>query len=249
MAVEDPDSPHGLRLLIQDYPFAVDGLEIWSAIKSWVEEYCNFYYKTEEMIQKDTELQEWWKEVREKGHADKKDEPWWPEMQTRKDLIDSCTIVIWISSALHAAINFAMYSYGGYIPHRPTMSQRLVPEEGSPEYEELKQKPDSVFFKTINSQLQTLLGMSIMETFSRHTSDEVYLGNRDTPQWTKDAEPLESFEKFGRKLGEIEKGILSKNNDPKWRNRNGPVKIPYTLFLPTSGPGLTGKGIPNSISI
>ncbi|KAM7473802.1 hypothetical protein LguiB_021045 [Lonicera macranthoides] len=29
MTVEDLNSPHGLRLLIQDYPFAVDGLEIW----------------------------------------------------------------------------------------------------------------------------------------------------------------------------------------------------------------------------
>uniref|UniRef100_A0A5B7B1M6 Lipoxygenase n=1 Tax=Davidia involucrata TaxID=16924 RepID=A0A5B7B1M6_DAVIN len=47
MAVEDSNSPHGLRLLIEDYPYAVDGLEIWLAIKAWVEDYCNFYYKTD----------------------------------------------------------------------------------------------------------------------------------------------------------------------------------------------------------
>jgi len=34
MAVEDPSSPYGLRLVIDDYPYAVDGLEIWSAIQT-----------------------------------------------------------------------------------------------------------------------------------------------------------------------------------------------------------------------
>ncbi|KAL6324008.1 hypothetical protein AAG906_006279 [Vitis piasezkii] len=87
MAVEDSEAPHGLRLLIDDYPYAVDGLEIWSAIETWVKEYCSFYYKTDEMVQKDSELQSWWKEVREEGHGDKKDEPWWPKMHTVKELI------------------------------------------------------------------------------------------------------------------------------------------------------------------
>ncbi|KAF9616533.1 hypothetical protein IFM89_029994 [Coptis chinensis] len=31
IAVKDPSHPHGLRLLIQDYPYDVDGLEIWWA--------------------------------------------------------------------------------------------------------------------------------------------------------------------------------------------------------------------------
>lgn len=78
MAVEDKNSPHGIRFLIEDYPYAIDGLQIWSAIKTWAEEYCNFYYKTDEMVQKDNELQLWSKEIGEKGHGDKKNEPWWP---------------------------------------------------------------------------------------------------------------------------------------------------------------------------
>ncbi|KAI3676054.1 hypothetical protein L1987_85650 [Smallanthus sonchifolius] len=57
MAVEDSNSPHGLRLTIEDYPYAVDGLEIWSAIKTWVQDYCTFYYKNDGMVQNDTELQ------------------------------------------------------------------------------------------------------------------------------------------------------------------------------------------------
>ncbi|KAL8155569.1 putative linoleate 9S-lipoxygenase 5 [Apium graveolens] len=249
MAVEDSNSPHGLRLLIEDYPYAVDGLEIWSAIKTWVSEYCNFYYKTDDMVQNDNELQLWWKEVREEGHGDKKNEPWWPKMQTRQELIDSCTLIIWIGSALHAAVNFGQYPYAGYLPNRPTLSRRFMPEPGTPEYEELKADPDSVYLKTITSQLPTLLGIALIEILSRHATDTLYLGQRDSPDWTKDAEPLEAFERFSTKLDGIEKKIVELNNDGKLKNRVGPVNMPYTLLYPTSEPGLSGKGIPNSVSI
>jgi linoleate 9S-lipoxygenase len=249
VAVEDPSSPHGVRLLIEDYPYAVDGLEIWSAIKEWVRDYCSFYYKTDDRVQKDYEIQSWWKEVREEGHGDLKDAPWWPKMQTREELIDSCTIIIWVASALHAAINFGQYPFGGFLPNRPSMSRRLMPEEGSAEYEELKSNPEKAFLKTITSQYQTLLGISLIEILSRHTSDEVYLGQRDTLEWTTDSKPMEALDKFRKKLADIEKRIFDMNRDDKLKNRFGPVKMPYTLLVPTSKVGLTGRGIPNSVSI
>ncbi|OIS96210.1 PREDICTED: linoleate 9S-lipoxygenase 6 [Nicotiana attenuata] len=249
MAVEDSSSPHGIRLLIQDYPYAVDGLEIWSAIKSWVTEYCSFYYKSDDSILKDNELQAWWKELREEGHGDLKDEPWWPKMENCQELIDSCTIIIWTASALHAAVNFGQYPYAGYLPNRPTVSRRFMPEPGTSEYELLKTNPDKAFLRTITAQLQTLLGVSLIEILSRHTSDEIYLGQRDSPKWTYDEEPLAAFERFGNKLSDIENRIIEMNGDQIWRNRSGPVKAPYTLLFPTSEGGLTGKGIPNSVSI
>ncbi|KAA8536607.1 hypothetical protein F0562_029085 [Nyssa sinensis] len=89
MAVEDSNSPHGLRLLIEDNPFVVAGLKIWLVIKAWIEDYCNFYYKSDDTVQKDSELQSWWKELREVGYGGKKDESWWPQMQTRKELMDT----------------------------------------------------------------------------------------------------------------------------------------------------------------
>ncbi|XAR52603.1 Linoleate 9S-lipoxygenase [Bertholletia excelsa] len=249
MAVEDPKSPHGIRLLIEDYPYAVDGLEIWSAIKTWVEDYCSCYYKTDEMIREDPELQSWWRELREKGHGDKKDEPWWPKMQTREDLVQTCTIIIWVASALHAAVNFGQFPYGGYLPNRPAMSRRFLPKPGTPEYAELESDPQKAFLKTVTPQWLSILGISLIEILSRHAADEVFLGQRDTAEWTRDEEALKAFERFGDKLKEIEDRILKLNSDEKWRNRYGPAKIPYTLLFPSSEVGLTGKGIPNSVSI
>ncbi|KAH7847289.1 hypothetical protein Vadar_024296 [Vaccinium darrowii] len=249
MVVEDANAPHGLRLLIKDYPYPVDGLKIWSAIETWVHDYCHFYYKDDQSVQADSELQSWWKELREEGHGDKKDEPWWPKMQTLKDLIDTCTIIIWVGSALHAAVNFGQYSYAGYIPNRPTISRRFMPEPGSAAYEELKANPEKAFLKTITAQLQTLLGISSIEIFSRHSLDQVYLGQRDTAESTTDVELLEAFGRFRKELGEIEDEIVELNSDEKLKNRVGPVKVPYTLLFPTSESGLTGKRIANSVSI
>lgn len=254
MATPDPSCPHGLRLLIEDYPFAVDGLEIWSAIETWVTEYCTLYYPTDNVVQSDSELQNWWEELRNEGHGDKKDEPWWPEMQTRAELIQSCTIIIWVASALHAAVNFGQWPYAGYLPNRPTISRRFMPEPGTAEYAELETNPDVAFLKTITSQLQTLIGVSLIEILSRHSTDEIYLGQRDTLEWSSDAEALAAFERFGKKLIEIENRITAMNADKRWKNRVGPIKMPYTLLYPNTSDysregGLTGKGIPNSISI
>ncbi|OAY46719.1 probable linoleate 9S-lipoxygenase 5 isoform X2 [Manihot esculenta] len=248
VAVEDENSPNGLRLMIEDYPFAVDGLEIWSAIKIWVKQYCSFYYKTNDMVRQDSELQTWWKEIQEKGHGDKKDEPWWPRMQTCDELIETCTITIWIASALHAALNFGQYPYTGYVPNRPAISRRLMPEKGSAEYKELESNFEEALFKTITAKPVALVGISVVEILSTHSPEEEYLGQR-TPGWTSDAEPLEAFKKFQETVEGIGERILDRNRDTRLKNRTGPVQVPYTLLFPASEGGLTGKGIPNSISI
>ncbi|KVI01734.1 Lipase/lipooxygenase, PLAT/LH2 [Cynara cardunculus var. scolymus] len=248
MAIEDSNSPHGLRLLIEDYPYAVDGLEIWFAIKTWVEDYCTFYYKNDEMVLKDLELESWWKELIEQGHGDKKHEPWWPTLDSCHNLIDTCTTIIWVASALHAAVNFGQYSYAGYFPNRPTISRRLMPEPHTKEYDEVEENLDNVLLKTMTAQHPALMGISLIELLSRHPSDEVYLGHRE-PNWTMDLEPLKAFEKFGKELKDIEERIEKRNGDKSRRNRVGVVDVRYTLLQPYSQEGLTGKGIPNSVSI
>ncbi|XP_021772933.1 probable linoleate 9S-lipoxygenase 5 [Chenopodium quinoa] len=247
MAVKDSKSPHGYKLLIEDYPYAVDGLQIWGAIETWVKEYCLFYYKTDIMVANDPELQSWWKEIREIGHGDKKDEKWWPEMKTINELTETCTTIIWVASALHAVVNFGQYPYSGHMPNRPTISRRFMPKTKK-ELKELEKNPDGVFLKTVTSQLRTLACLSVIELISRHSEDEVYLGQRE-PGWTSDAPPIEAFKRFSKKLESIEKEILDRNKDPELKNRVGPAKLPFTLLCPSSGVGITGRGIPNSVSI
>ncbi|MCI31921.1 seed lipoxygenase, partial [Trifolium medium] len=151
-----------------DYPYAVDGLEIWTTIKTWVQDYVSLYYATDNDIKSDSELQHWWKEVVEKGHGDLKDKPWWPKLQTLEELIEVCTIIIWTASALHAAVNFGQYPYGGFILNRPTLSRRLLPEKGSAQYDEMVKSPQKAYLRTITPKFQTLIDLSVIEILSRH---------------------------------------------------------------------------------
>ncbi|KAK3199070.1 hypothetical protein Dsin_022485 [Dipteronia sinensis] len=133
LAVEDPSAPHGLKLTIEDNPFANDGLVLWDTIKQWVTDYVNHYYPNPSLVDSDKELQEWWSEIRNVGHGDKKDEPWWPVLETPEDLIEIITIIVWVASGHHAAVNFGQYTYAGYFPNRPTIARINMPDENPSE--------------------------------------------------------------------------------------------------------------------
>ncbi|CAA3013935.1 linoleate 13S-lipoxygenase 2-1, chloroplastic-like [Olea europaea subsp. europaea] len=59
MAVEDSNAPCGLKLKIDDYPYARDGLLIWDAIKQCVTGYVTYYYPQANLVKADNELQAW----------------------------------------------------------------------------------------------------------------------------------------------------------------------------------------------
>lgn len=119
MAIPDENSEHGVRLVIEDYPFAADGLELWSAIRSWLLEYVDLIYTDEESVQNDRELQSWWAEIRTVGHGDKKDADGWPILDSKASLVQTLSTIVWIASCHHAAVNFGQYEYAGFMPQSP----------------------------------------------------------------------------------------------------------------------------------
>lgn len=252
IAEEDPSSPHGLKLAIEDYPYANDGLVLWDTIKSWVTDYVNHYYKDPILVESDQELQSWWEEIRTVGHGDKKDEPWWPNLKTQKDLIEIVTTIVWITSGHHAAVNFGQYSYAGYFPNRPTIARNNMPTEdpSDPEWELFLDKPEVTLLKCFPSQIQATTVMTVLDILSSHSPDEEYIGQTLEPSWAEDPIINAAFEKFKGKLMELEGVIDGRNADRTKRNRNGAGILPYELLKPTSDqPGVTGKGVPYSISI
>lgn len=251
MAVEDPFAPHGLRLTIEDYPFANDGLLLWDNIKEWVTDYVNHYYSDPSVVESDHELQAWWTEIRTVGHADKKDEPWWPNLKTPKDLIQILSTIIWVTSGHHAAVNFGQYAYGGYFPNRPTIARTIMPnEDPSPEeWKEFIKKPEKALLKCYPSQLQATRVMAVLDILSTHSPDEEYIGEMMEPSWAEDPVIKAAFERFTQRMKKLEKIIDERNENTKFKNRNGAGIVPYELLKPFSKPGVTGKGVPCSISI
>ncbi|GKE61315.1 linoleate 13S-lipoxygenase 2-1, chloroplastic-like protein, partial [Tanacetum coccineum] len=215
MAVKDQNEPHGLKLTIEDYPFANDGLLLWDAIKEWVTSYVEHYYPQANLVKSDKELQAWWDEIRTVGHGDKKDEPWWPQLKTQADLIKIVSTMIWVTSGYHAAINFGQYDFTGYFPNRPTIAGTKMPNEDT----------------------------------MKKSGREKYIGGDIEEAWKVKPAIKVAFEKFKGTLKEIEDIIDTRNANPELRNRSGARLVPYQLLKPNSVSGVTGMGVPNSISI
>ncbi|EFJ14272.1 hypothetical protein SELMODRAFT_234610 [Selaginella moellendorffii] len=249
MAVPDATSKGGVKLIVEDYPYAVDGLEIWTAIEKWVTDYLEIYYKNDASVTSDPELQAWWSELINKGHADKKDEKWWIKLDSKKSLTSVLTTLIWIASAHHAAVNFGQYAYAGYMPNRPTTTHRPIPEKDSDEHKKLLADPERFFLSCVSSKMEAILCLLTVEILSSHAAEEEYLGQRAVENWTANANVKAAFVAFGEELRKVERSIINRNNDPALKNRVGAVNVPYTLLYPSSANGITGKGIPNSISI
>jgi linoleate 9S-lipoxygenase len=250
MAVEDASARHGLRLMIQDYPYAEDGLEVWAAIERWVTEYVSIYYKTDDDVKSDSEVQEWWREIREIGHGDHANAHWWADMSTRAVLAETLTTLVWLTSGHHAAVNFGQYAYFGYMPNYPTMTRLLIPERGSNEYKEMLANPEAHFLRTVSTQGEATLIMATVEILAQHMGDEEYLGERKDPRWTSDPDALDALARFKSSLVDIEKHVEERIKASNYNShRSGPTMLDYTLLMPSSGEGLTFRGIPNSISI
>ncbi|XP_042514343.1 linoleate 13S-lipoxygenase 2-1, chloroplastic-like isoform X2 [Macadamia integrifolia] len=251
MAVKDPTAEHGVKLTIKDYPFADDGLLIWTAIKNWVIDYVNHYYPDSSLVESDQELQAWWTEVRTQGHGDKKDEPWWPVLKTVENLIEILTTIIWVASCHHSAVNFGQYAYGGYFPNRPTIARTNMPTE-EPSEQVLKkfiENPALALLHSFPSQIQATTMMTLYDVLSTHSIDEEYLGGKMEVSCAENPITKAAFKKFNERMKEIEAIIDVRNTDLKLKNRTGAGIVPYQLLKPFSKSGLTGMGIPNSISI
>ncbi|KAM3371265.1 hypothetical protein ACQJBY_018577 [Aegilops geniculata] len=241
----DPKKAEELELLIKDYPYAVDGLEIWTAIKEWVTDYCAIYYaEGDRAVAGDSELQAWWSEVRNVGHGDLSDAPWWPAMDSVDDLVETCATIIWLGSAYHSAVSFGQYAYNGFVPNRPTITSGGMPADAGAAVTEAE------FLGRITPKNEAF-GLMALTMSPPVKPGEPLMGERpDTERWTSEQRAAKALLEFNAKLDAVAEAVKKRNADGTLRNRNGPVEVPYTLLAPRADPAAPHVGgIPNSIAV
>ncbi|KAE8649494.1 lipoxygenase 2, chloroplastic [Cucumis sativus] len=246
----DSEGRDVLELTIKDYPFANDGLLLWNALLEWVTEYVNHYYGDEEnAVINDTELQAWWGEIQEKGHPDKREG--WFALRTRDDLIKIASTIAWVGSGHHASVNFLQYAYGGYMPNRPTIARtNMLTENHSDKFlKDFINQPEKKLNELFPSDAQAAIVKQTMFLLSIHSPDEEYIGDAIEPAWALDPSISNAFEKFKANLTDLEKKIDELNQNKDLKNRYGAAIIPYEAMKPRSKPGITGSGVPYSVSI
>jgi arachidonate 15-lipoxygenase len=113
---------------LADYPYRDDATRVWAAIARWVSGYIDHYYANDAVVVQDEELQSWLGEVSasDKGAVSGLSDG--GRVDTKVALKDVLTMVIFTSSAQHAAVNFAQHTDMAFSPAYPLASYGPFPE-------------------------------------------------------------------------------------------------------------------------
>lgn len=123
-------------------------------------------------------------------------------------------------------------------------------EEASPaDKKKFMERSEAFLLECFPSQIEATTMIAILDVLSNHSPDEEYIDGEAQACWGDDIVIKAAFKHFHGKLMEIVGIIDARNVDEKLKNRSGAEVVPYELLKPYSGPGVTGKGVPNSISI
>lgn len=196
---------------LPSYPYRDDGLLIWEAIKEYVENILNIYYKNDEDVAQDSHLDEWLSEFESNGyvHSD------WGEIKTLDDLKDLLTSLIFSATALHGAMNTMQYEVYGFVPNSPVaMLRRPIREKGVTSQDDI--------VETLPAHHSTLIFLFLSETFDE---DIKLAGNKFI--YSNDTDFRQVFLRFKMNLQHIESLV---------NERNHLRKVPYISMLPSRIP-------------
>lgn len=113
--------------MLPDYPYRDDALLVWGAITTWVKNYLSIYYFSDTDVLRDSELQAWAKEITSIDGGRVKSFGQNGQIQTFDYLVDAVTLLIFTSSAQHAAVNFPQGDLMDYTPAIPLAGYTPAP--------------------------------------------------------------------------------------------------------------------------
>ncbi|MBM4251832.1 MAG: lipoxygenase [Deltaproteobacteria bacterium] len=204
---------------LPDHPYRDDALLVWQAIRGWVNDYIEHFYKTDDDIVRDHELGNWTAELADPASGAIKNLGQGGRIRTRETLKDVVTMVIFTASAQHAAVNFAQKTDMAFHPGYPLASYKLIPdskEASEQDYLDILAPIDVAF----RSQQSLIFLGSLRYGRLGHYGKKYF------------ADPALKglMLKFQAKLGEIESSISA---------RNAQMALPYIHLLPSQVPQST----------
>ena len=207
------------------YPYRDDALSLWEAISKWVGTYLDVYYKKDQDIINDVELSAWVTELIEAGHVVGFGDNESGKITSLAYLKQAVTMLIFTSSAQHAAVNFTQHDFAGYPPNMPAAGYTPPPTTKQKNTEEWLDLLPPVNMSAQQVELVFLLSAVYYTTLGQYKED-----------YFSDPAIAPLLESFTTELAEIETIITARN---KKTDEEG--MMPYTYLLPSK--------IPQSINI
>lgn len=208
------------------YYYRDDALQLYHAIKQYVENYLGIYYLRDEDVVNDYEIQAWRNEMVaptfEEGLAMLGVFGNNNKFETKGQLASTLVSLIFICSAEHAAVNFLQFDTYAYLPNYPAQLNGVPPQDKTPLTEEDLLK----FFPDIETAFKTLAITKQLSDQAMHT-----LGYFEV-NYITDPDAVKVITTFRRDLK-----VIAKEN----REKNAAREESYTCLSPDN--------VPNAISI
>ncbi|RXN30288.1 arachidonate 5-lipoxygenase-like protein [Labeo rohita] len=206
---------------VPKYYYRDDGMMIWEAIHSFVSAVVKIYYDSNKAVQKDVEIQGFVKDVAF-GMNNSNNFP--KSLNSREQLVEYLTVVIFTASAQHAAVNFGQFDWYGWIPNSPSTMRKPPPQQkGQVDMKYIMEcLPDRGCSREVLGTVWAL---------TRTEKNEQFLGMYPDMYFTEQP-AMEAIKTFRNKLEEVTKIIKSRNEE---------LPLPYWYLSPDK--------IPNSVAI
>jgi len=212
---------------------------LWDAMNRWITGYVDASYPQDEMVRNDVELRLWVREIQSpvainvvsRGQSviaeEQRDQPGGNlkpfgkngAIETKEDLISFLTVVMFTATAQHASVNFPQIDMM-YIPNYPLALYDKLPAPGTATERDLLNMLPTLDLASLQLEYLGFLG-------------QIYytqLGGYPSFQFAVDSKVHPAFNNFRKELVNIEKTIVQRNSDLKYR------PYPYTHLLPSKIP-------------
>jgi arachidonate 15-lipoxygenase len=208
---------------LPEFAYRDDGQLLWDAIHEYITAYLALYYPESGDVVHDPELQSWAAELASWEGGRVKDMP--ERIQSREQLRDILTTVLFTCGPQHAVVNYGQYSYLSFVPNMPLAAYcDLDPEAGPAHFQN-----ESDLMRLLPPDDSTRRQLQVMNLLSAYHNDR--LGHYPARHFS-DVATHEVIRAFQQRLEKIEATIDERNHERL---------VPYDFLKPSL--------VPNSISI
>lgn len=211
------------RDYLPDYPYREDALLIWDAISQWCSNYLGVYYPDDNAVLNDYELKDWVTAIATQGAV-----AGFRAIETRAQLSQVLTMIVFTASAQHAAVNFPQKPLMSYAPALTGANWCAEPGKITTEAQWISNMAPLQKSLQQLSLLQILGGVYYRQLGEYKTNNFPYFEWFEDNKVTMSGGPLA---KFQESLVAIEAAINARNKHRPEYSFLLPSKIPVSINI------------------
>ena len=220
---------------IPAYLYREDGMKLWNAIGGFATDFVDEVFDSDEAVASDEVVQEWAKETTDPEKGAVKGFP--KSFEDKETVAKALQTIMWMTSGLHAAVNFPQYEEYAYVLNKPLHLREdlsSLPDDDA----EIREWMFENMFPQINTDddwlrestlsknapaIDSLSMVRLLTTPSKNCLDN--LSDRFETIGT------EAYDKFLKNLNFISEEIEARNEEAEKAN-----KAPYNYLNPSNVP-------------